>query len=77
MANANDLRVGATAFCFEGRQVNDVYGAPSSKDEGRTGTWFRGRIKDTSDALAGVYRIEDLRALVFWGGHRVLGPAQA
>lgn len=64
VANANDLRVGATAFCFEGRQVNDAYGAPSSKDEGRTGTWFRGRITDTSDAFKGVYRIDSYNCQV-------------
>jgi len=58
VANTTDLRVGASAFCFEGRQVNDAYGAPTSKDDGRTGNWFRGRITDTSDAFKGVYRID-------------------
>jgi len=58
VANPNELRVGATAFCFEGRQVNDAYGAPSSKDDARTGNWFRGRITDTSDAFKGVYRVD-------------------
>ena len=57
-AVAADLRIGAAAFCFEGSGPDGAYGPPRSKDEARTGTWFAGRITDTSDGFKGVYRID-------------------
>ncbi len=57
-ASAADLRVGALAFCFEGQMVDGVYSAPSSKDQARTGSWFAGRVTDTSDGFKGVYRLD-------------------
>lgn len=57
-ASTSDLRVGNTVICFEGPQVNDAYGPPRTKDDGRTGTWFMGRITDTSDAFKNVVRID-------------------
>lgn len=58
LATAADLRVGNTVICFEGAQVNDAYGPPRSKDDGRTGSWFMGRITDTSDLFKNVVRID-------------------
>ena len=52
------MRVGATAICFEGQMIDGVYAPPTSKDAARTGSWFAGRVTDTSDGFKGVYRVD-------------------
>src|SRR6185436_9655538 len=56
-ADPRELALGIMAICFNGNERDGVYHAPSDKDEARTGSWFLGKVTDTSDAAKGWIRI--------------------
>jgi eukaryotic-like serine/threonine-protein kinase len=72
IAAAGDLVIGAFAICFNDNQRDDVYRAPATKDAARTGSWFLGKVTDTSDAAKGWVRIDTYNCAA--DGLRVAAP---
>jgi hypothetical protein len=56
-AAPGELVVGALAICFDDNKPNNVYRAPTTKGDARTGDWFLGKITDVSDAYKHQVRI--------------------
>lgn len=53
IATKEEIKLGLLVIVFEVCGDNDVYRAPESKEEARTGPWFMAKVTDVSDMFRG------------------------
>ena len=63
IANKEELKIGLLIIALDVAGDEDVYRAPESKDEARTGPWFMAKITDVSDLYKGYVTVS--------GGYKV------
>lgn len=63
MATPADIKLGAHVIAFDATEADNVYRAPSSREETLQGNWFVAKVTDTSEAFKGVVTVS--------GGYRV------
>lgn len=57
VAQPGDYTLGRTLICFDDNLRDDTYLPPLDKDSARTGSWWIGKVTDTSDAYKDIARV--------------------
>jgi serine/threonine protein kinase len=63
-AEPSELALGTFVLCFNGNARDQLYNPPANKDAARTGSWFLGKVTDTSDASKGWVRVASSKCML-------------